>query len=57
MVATVGATISTSAVGFVAQSWGFLTGFLVLAAVAAAGLAMLWFLFPETAQAAREAED
>lgn len=57
MVAMIGATISTTAVGFVAQEWGFLTGFLVLAAVAAAGLATLWLLFPETAQAARESED
>ncbi len=57
MISGVGATISTTAVGFVAQSFGFTVGFLVLAVVAAGGLVLLWLFMPETVQSAREEEE
>ncbi len=53
MIAALGSAISTTAVGFVAQTLGFTIGFLALAAVAAAGLAMIWVWMPETSYEAR----
>ncbi|HSU07499.1 MAG TPA: MFS transporter [Acetobacteraceae bacterium] len=54
MVAGIGATISTTAIGFAAQRFGFTWGFVALAVVAGAGLATLWTFLPETSPAARE---
>ncbi len=48
MIAGIGATISTTAVGFVAQGLGFAWGFLTLAVVAGIGLAVIWLFMPET---------
>lgn len=56
MIAGIGATVSTTATGFVAQTFGFTLGFLVPAVIAACGLALLWFFLPETVQSAREDE-
>jgi MFS family permease len=56
MIASVGATTSTAATGFVAQSFGFTVGFLALAIVAALGLASVWWMMPETVDAARAEE-
>lgn len=53
----IGATASTAISGFLAQSLGFVIAFMFLALVTAAGLAILWFRFPETVDAARTAED
>ena len=53
MISGIGATISTTAIGFLAQSLGFTWGFLALAAVAAVGLAIVWLLMPETAYEAQ----
>jgi len=50
-----GATASTTAVGFLAQSLGFTAAFFALAAVAAAGLATVWLKVPETVHEARSA--
>jgi len=50
-----GATASTTAIGFLAQSLGFTIGFLALAVVAAAGLALVWWKMPETVHEARTA--
>ncbi len=54
MISGIGATISTTAIGFVAQMMGFTVGFMVLAIVAAIGLGVLWAFMPETSPAARE---
>jgi sugar phosphate permease len=51
-----GAAASKLATGFIVQSFGFLTGFLVLAGLTATGMTILWLLFPETVEAARTAE-
>ena len=51
----VGATLSTTVIGFLAQSLGFTVGFLTLAAVTAAGLALVWWKMPETVHEARTA--
>ncbi len=51
----IGATVSTTAVGFLAQSLGFRAAFIALAAVAAAGLATVWLKVPETVHEARTA--
>lgn len=53
MIAGVGAAMSTTIVGFVAQEAGFTIGFLVLAAVSGAGLAMICLFMPETSYEAR----
>ena len=44
----VGATLSTTLAGWVSDHLGSNTAFLVLAAIAAAGLACIWALMPET---------
>jgi MFS family permease len=44
----VGATLSTTLAGYVSDHFGSSTAFLVLAAIAAAGLACIWALMPET---------
>lgn len=46
--AGIGASVSTLAVGYLAQALGNLVGFLALAGVALAGLAVLWRALPET---------
>ena len=57
MVGGIGATISTTASGYVAQGIGFLPAFIGLAVVAALGVGALWLFFPETVTSAREAEE
>ncbi|MGH7153405.1 MAG: MFS transporter [Acetobacteraceae bacterium] len=54
MIAGIGATVSTTATGFIAQIFGYTIGFLVLAAVAGIGLVAVWRLVPETVEAARK---
>lgn len=56
MIAGIGATISFTASGFIAQMLGFYVAFLSLAVAAGLGLAVLWWLMPETVDAARGAE-
>ncbi len=46
-----GAASSNAAAGYVVQGFGYSTGFLFLAAVAATGLAFFWLFMPETGQA------
>ena len=53
MIAGIGATISTTAIGFVAQGLGFTWGFLALAMVAGIGLAVIWLFMPETSHEAQ----
>lgn len=53
MIGGVGATISTTAIGFFAQPLGFTVGFLALAVVAACGLAVVWLFLPETSYEAK----
>jgi MFS family permease len=53
----IGATASTAISGFLAQFFGFVLAFIVLATVAVAGLIILWLWLPETVEAARTAED
>jgi len=53
MIASLGAAVSTTAIGFVAQMMGFVVAFLTLAAVGVASLAVVWRLLPETADEAR----
>ncbi|HET8997254.1 MAG TPA: MFS transporter [Acetobacteraceae bacterium] len=53
MIASVGATISTTAIGFLTQELGYTTGFIALAAVAALGLAAAWWWMPETVESTR----
>jgi predicted MFS family arabinose efflux permease len=53
MIAGLGATVSTTAVGFVAQTMGFVVAFFTLAAIGMAGLGLLWWLLPETSEEAR----
>lgn len=48
MATGVGAALSTTAVGYIAQWLGFDAGLLVLAAVAALGVGVVWLLLPET---------
>ncbi len=55
MISGIGATISTSAIGYLAQSLGFTVGFGALAIVAGLGLASVWWLMPETVHVARGA--
>lgn len=56
MIAGIGATISTTAIGFLAQILGFTAGFAALAIVATLALAAVWWLMPETVDAARAEE-
>ena len=51
MIAAISATISTTAVGYLAQAWGKFWGFAIMAV---AGLLALWLLLPETVGMARE---
>ncbi len=44
----VGATLSTTLAGYISDHFGSRTAFLVLAAIAAAGLVCIWALMPET---------
>jgi MFS family permease len=44
----VGAALSTAGSGYIAQLFGYTTGFFVLAAIGAIGLACLYWLLPET---------
>jgi MFS family permease len=44
----IGAALSTTLAGYVSDHFGSETAFLVLAAIAAAGLASIWALMPET---------
>jgi predicted MFS family arabinose efflux permease len=44
----VGATLSTTLAGYVSDHFGSNSAFLVLAAIAAAGLACIWAFMPET---------
>ena len=44
----VGAALSTTLAGYVSDHFGSATAFLVLAAIATAGLASIWLLMPET---------
>lgn len=53
MIGGVGATISTTAIGFLAQALGFTWGFLALAAVAVIGFAVIWLFMPETSYEAK----
>ena len=48
MATGIGASLSTAAVGFIAQWFGFTAGLLVLAAVAAAAFAYVLVLFRES---------
>ena len=57
MISGIGATISTTAVGYLAETWGNFWGFATLAVVAAGGLGLLWLLMPETAESARQDAD
>ena len=54
MIAGIGATVSTTATGVLAQSLGFTAAFAGLAVVAALGLVAVWLRMPETVAAARE---
>jgi len=56
MIAGVGATVSTTAIGFLAQEFGFSLGFAALALVAALGLGATWWCMPETVEVARSFE-
>ncbi len=56
MIAGIGATISTTAMGFLAQRLGFAAGFIGLAIVAGFGLAAVVWLMPETVGAAHETD-
>ncbi|MEO8812550.1 MAG: MFS transporter [Caulobacteraceae bacterium] len=56
MIAGIGATISFTASGYLAQTLGFDTAFVGLAIVAGLGLGAVWWLMPETVDAARAEE-
>ncbi len=56
MIAGIGATISFAASGYIAQILGFGPAFLSLAIAAGVGLGVLWWLLPETVDAARAEE-
>jgi predicted MFS family arabinose efflux permease len=47
----IGASLSTVLAGYVSDRFGFSTAFLGLACVAAAGLAVIWLVMPETRRA------
>jgi MFS family permease len=44
----VGGAVTNVAVGFLAHSFGYTAGFFTLAAIGACGLAVIFFLMPET---------
>lgn len=48
LVSTIGATLSTSASGYIAQELGLLPAFLSMAVVAAGGTLLVWFTLNET---------
>jgi predicted MFS family arabinose efflux permease len=48
----IGASLSTVLAGYVSDRFGSSTAFLGLASVAAAGLALIWFVMPETRRSA-----
>ncbi len=48
MVSMIGASISTTAIGFLAQRFNFVTGFIALAVAAMLGFLLLWWKMPET---------
>lgn len=48
----VGASVSTTAIGFVVQTMSFTAGFASLSGAALAGLGLLWWQVPETSEAA-----
>ena len=50
----VGATVSTTALGYVAQGMGYVYGFGVIAVVAIAAIVVVWLVMPETAEAGKE---
>jgi MFS family permease len=52
----IGASLSTVLAGYVTDKFGSGTAFIGLAAVAAAGLALIWFVMPETRRDARTAD-
>jgi predicted MFS family arabinose efflux permease len=51
-VSRIGATVSTTSIGFVAQSYSFAIAFGALGVVALIGIGMLWLFMPETAREA-----
>ncbi|MGH7056618.1 MAG: MFS transporter, partial [Acetobacteraceae bacterium] len=53
MVAALGAALSTTLVGFIAQTMGYTSGFLTLAVAAVAAVVILWLFMPETSYEAR----
>jgi MFS family permease len=56
MISGIGATISTTGIGFLSQELGVTIGFIALALVALAGLVTIWHFIPETMHIAREVE-
>ena len=57
MIGGIGAALSTVSTGWIAQRFGYLASFLLLAAVTAAGTALLWAMFPETAETTKASDD
>lgn len=53
MISSIGAMVSFTAIGFLAQALGFATGFVSLAVVAGLGLGLAWWRMPETVHVAR----
>jgi len=53
MIASIGAMVSTTVTGLLAQELGFTTGFIALAVAAAIGLGAVWWWMPETVETAR----
>jgi MFS family permease len=56
MISGLGAAVSTTATGLVAEAFGFTTAFLLLAGIAAGAVVVLWLLLPETVQESRADE-
>jgi len=56
MISGLGAAVSTTVTGLVAEAFGFTTAFLLLAGIAVAAVIVLWLLLPETAQESRADE-
>lgn len=54
MIAGIGATISTTVTGFIAQAFGFTWAFIAISAVALAGVAAVCFCLRETVSQSRE---
>jgi|SRR5579875_2493252 len=44
----IGSAVSTACSGWIVQAWGYELGFTTLAAIGAAGLAVIYFFVPET---------